>query len=376
MDADAAATLRENGHWSTVLEEDIHDLSSETILKRAGLKAGKLDVLVGGPPCQPFSRSAWTAKRLDDPRATTIEEFFRVVRDLKPRAFLMENVPGLGRREDDDGWKHIDEIVASVNESAGTKYSVSRKVLDAAHYGVPQHRKRLFIIGSRDGREFQFPRPTHGEGSTNGSRPLESQLTTWDAIGGLDDIDVAGLEVRGQWGALLPSIPEGKNYLFHTERGEGVSLFGWRTKFWSFLLKLAKDRPSPTLTANPGSATGPFHWTSRRLAVEELLLLQTFPRDYAIVGGRTAAQRQIGNAVPPALAQRLAIEVRAQLLGDRHARKRKVSFLPTRREDSPRREKTQPVPESYQELIGEYPDHPGPGKGPGALARKRESDAG
>ena len=137
----------------------------------------------------------------------------------------------------------------------------------------------------------------------------------------------------------------------------------------SFLLKLAKDGPSPTLTATPGSATGPFHWNNRRLSVRELLRLQTFPNGYNVSGSRTSAQRQIGNAVPPALAQKLAIEIRAQLLGDKHARKRRLSFLPNRRADTPPAEPTSDVPAQYLHLVGCHPPHPGTGRGPGALAR-------
>ena len=106
------------------------------------------------------------------------------------------------------------------------------------------------------------------------------------------------LAVRGKWADLLPSIPEGSNYLHHTDRGEGMPLFGWRRRYWTFLLKLAKNRPSWTIQAQPGPAVGPFHWSNRRLSVRELSRLQTFPDDVNIVGGArigSEATRQRGS---------------------------------------------------------------------------------
>src|SRR5207302_1512865 len=91
----------------------------------------------------------------------------------------------------------------------------------------------------------------------------------------------------GYWTGLLPSIPEGRNYLYHTRHGGGVELFGSRRRYWSFLLKLAQDLPAWTIPAKPGPSTGPFHWESRPLAVEELLRIQSFPADWNIAGNRT-----------------------------------------------------------------------------------------
>ena len=111
------------------------------------------------------------------------------------------------------------------------------------------------------------------------------------------------LSLTGRWAELLPSIPEGRNYLHHTERGDGVRLFGWRRRYWSFLLKLSKRLPSWTITAQPGPAIGPFHWKSRRLSPLELCRLQTFPAGYEIDGDLRTIQLQLGNAVPSALAK-------------------------------------------------------------------------
>jgi DNA (cytosine-5)-methyltransferase 1 len=170
------------------------------------------------------------------------------------------------------------------------------------------------------------------------------------------------LSVRGKWAELLPSIPEGKNYLFHTDRDEGLPLFGWRRRFWSFLLKLSKRLPSWTVQAQPGPAVGPFHWDNRRLSHRELCRIQTFPDDVRIVGGRTSVQRQLGNAVPSLLGEVLGREIRGQLLG-LSSLKGTPKLLPPLRTDVPPPTKPAPVPRRFKQLAGAHTAHPGTGLG-------------
>jgi DNA (cytosine-5)-methyltransferase 1 len=135
-------------------------------------------------------------------------------------------------------------------------------------------------------------------------------VTTGEALGDLmerDDLAEPEEAVNGRYGHLLPDIPPGDNYLFYTEkRGHAKPLFGWRKRYWSFLLKLDPNQPSPTIQAQPGPYVGPFHWLNRRLRIAEIKRLQTFPDDYELVGTRRSAQVQIGNAVPPMLAEQVA----------------------------------------------------------------------
>ena len=256
LDPGACRTIRRNRPEWSLIERDIHEVSSKEILRAGRLKVGQADVLIGGPPCQPFSKSSYwvagDALRLNDPRADTLTAYLGVLRDTKPRAFLLENVYGLVYKGKDEGLRHLLDGVARINQEAGTNYRVSWKLLNAARYGVPQIRERVFLIGSRDGGGFEFPLPTHGPpGELELFDRHEPFRTAWDAIGDLpQDSDEPSLEVGGKWGALLPSIPEGQNYLWHTNRGGGLGLFGWRTRYWSFLLKLAKSLPSWT----PGAA--------------------------------------------------------------------------------------------------------------------------
>ena len=367
LDPVACSTIRRNRPGWVLIERDIHDVSSAEILRAARLEVGEADVLIGGPPCQPFSKSSYwvngDAQRLDDPRAATLTAYLRVLRDTRPKAFLLENVYGLVYKGKDEGLRHLLHGVANINREAGTDYRVSWRLLNAAHFGIPQLRERVFLIGSRSGRAFSFPHPTHGSRRKGeGSRNIEPYRTAWDAIGDLPDAARdSSLQVGGKWSALLPSIPEGRNYLWHTNRGGGLPLFGWRTRYWSFLLKLAKSQPSWTIQAQPGSAIGPFHWRNRRLTSREMCRLQTFPDYLTFDCSHTDIQKMLGNAVPSLLAEVLARRIRRQLLDDRTDLGDLALLLPAS-SSTPNPEKVTPVPVRYRPLIGEHPDHPGKGR--------------
>jgi DNA (cytosine-5)-methyltransferase 1 len=351
LDADCCRTLRANRAWP-IIERDITTVPSTEILDIAGLNQGDADILIGGPPCQPFSKSSYwvngDTKRLEDPRSNTLGEYMRVLEDCLPKTFLLENVPGLTYAGKDEGFRLLVKQLEDVNRRQGTNYSLRYAKLNAADFGVPQIRERVFLIGSRDGRSFTFPDARFGLDTSDSTLfPLPRYRNAWDAIGDLDgvDCDERSLQVTGKWADLLPSIPEGENYLWHTDRGGGEPLFRWRARYWSFLLKLAKARPSWTIQAQPGSAIGPFHWNNRRLTMREMARLQTFPDDYVVLGGRQSMQKQIGNAVPSALAEVLALEIRRQLLGDQCSSE-SPTLIP-KGTPTPRPEPVRPVPDKY-----------------------------
>jgi DNA (cytosine-5)-methyltransferase 1 len=378
IDRDCVTTLRSNRPWP-VIDSSIHEVASSELLHTAGLESGEADVLIGGPPCQPFSKAGYwasgDARRLDDPRADTVAAFLRVLRDTRPRAFLMENVAGLAFKGKDEGLRLIQSTLESINQSVGTNYKASLLVLNAAEHGIPQTRERAFLIGARDGAPFGSVAPTHRPPSADGQvelaldGPVEPFHTAWDALWDLEDDDAPELDLRGKWADLLPSVPEGTNYLYFTDRCGGPVLFGWRRRYWNFLLKLAKDQPSWTLTAQPGPATGPFHWKNRRLSTRELCRLQTIPDEYRVLGSLSSVQRQVGNAVPSALAEILALAIRHRLLGDESAYGKRATLLPKRQGRPPPPEPVAPVPQHYLRLTGTHSPHPGTGKGHGALKR-------
>lgn len=383
LDKTSCKTIRLNRDWP-VIEDDINKVASADVLKAGGLDAGDVDMLIGGPPCQPFSKASYWARgdslRLDDPRADTLTGYLRILRDTRPRAFLLENVYGLAYSGKDEGLRHILDGIEQINRDVGTHYKVSWRVVNCAEYGVPQVRERVFLVGSRDGRDFRFPETTHAKPDVLKKdlfADKEPFRTAWDALGDVpppnaEELD--SLRPGGKWGDLLASIPEGENYLWHTNRGGGEPLFGWRTRYWSFLLKLSKRLPSWTVQAQPGSAIGPFHWDSRRLTFEELCRLQTFPDGLTVDCGRTEMQRMLGNAVPSLVAEVLAREIRKQLL-DAPTRS-PLKLLPPRREHVPPPVRLAAVPSKYHQNIGEHEDHPGTGKGRQALLRAAAAGSG
>lgn len=374
-------TLRLNGQ-EHVLHAPIEDIGISEIVGIIGTQPGACDVLIGGPPCQPFSKSAYWSKgdtlRLKDPRANTLEQYFRFVEDLQPQVFLLENVHGLNYNGKEEGFQFIMERIKEINHKTDLHYVPSWAVLNVADYGVPQLRVRFFLVASRRGRRFRFPDPTH-VASEEAQLPLFGEtammpyVTAWEAIGNIPRDSKQKLQVGGKWAELLPSIPEGENYLWHTDRREGLPLFGWRTRYWSFLLKLSKKLPSWTIQAQPGSAIGPFHWNNRKLSWQEMAAIQTFPKNFIIDAPRTEIQRQIGNAVPSLMAEVLAREISKQMFDKNF--ENNLSLSVPRCDTIPEPEPVEPVPKKYLHLIGDHAAHPGTGKGRSYMKKKIANNA-
>jgi len=379
IDEDCSRTLRANrGQWRQLTPGDIHEHRPDGLLSTLGLKRGELSLLAGGPPCQPFSKSGqWhngRPARMSDPRANTLRAYLAVVEATLPEVMLLENVKGVTamRARVTQKYEALDVLLSGlkgINARRGTNYQPVVIHLDAASYGVPQHRERAFVVASREGFELRPPPCTHGaEEVTDRVSGTLAYTRAWDALWDLDDPDFdPALRPAGKWAGLLPSIPEGSNYLHHTPRGNGEPLFGWRRRYWSFLLKLAKARPSWTLQAQAGPSTGPFHWRSRRLQTAELLRLQCFPPDWRVSGKPVSVRRQLGNAVPPPVGQVLGQAIITQILGGQPSAL--PLQVPSRRPKCPDPEPVGLVPPQYMHLRGEHGDHPGPGLGPGALKR-------
>ncbi|WP_312921122.1 DNA cytosine methyltransferase [Stutzerimonas nitrititolerans] len=376
IEADQFARLTLAANWPdhTLAEPgDVHALSLGQIEEQSGLKRGDVGLLFGGPPCQPFSKAAlWHAgkvPRLKDPRAKTLTAMLDAVAHFLPDAVLIENVSGLATGRG-SGASYINRVFAAINRAHGTKYRPTMFVLNALDYGVPQARERLFIVAARSGQRITPPGPSYFDPDLAGDEHPRWR-TCWDAIGHLAvaSEELKCLQPRGKWAELLPSIPEGHNYLWHTDRGGGHPIFGWRRRYWSFLLKLAKNKPSWTVAASPGPATGPFHWENRRLSVAELAALQTFPADYHWPVAYRLAQGQIGNAVPPALAAAVAVSLRAQcfdgLLFDASR------FVPKESPNCPEPEPPQTITDPLKMTSLDNTPHPGEGKGPGVKTKRK-----
>lgn len=292
-------------------------------------------MLIGGPPCQPYSKSAFgslgTPLGYNDERAGTIQQYMRVVRDVQPRAFVIENVPQFITGKNERVRTYLDRAIYRINSEKRTNYRLSYHVLNAASYGVPQMRERLFIIASRDGIPFELPESRYFA-LPDSELELEPYFTARDAIGHLAARyrNREHLKIGGRWESLLHSVPPGSNYLWHTARGGGKNIFKWRSRYWNFLLKLHPDQPSWTIAARPGHHTGPFHWESRRLATRELQVLQTIPENYSFTGCIASVRQQIGNGVPSAIGELLGKEIRKQLFSDQ-CNSLRLKLIPQRR---------------------------------------------
>lgn len=320
----ALETLHANFHDASTIARDIRLTPSDELLDKGGLKAGEPTLVIGGPPCTPFSKSGfWLEQKREsrDPNASLLDEYVRVVRETRPEAFILENVQGLTYKTHK---AQFERLLAGLGELG---YNPQWKVLLAADYGVPQLRRRVFVVGRRDGEAFRFPEPTHS-GWSERDRVIDPtkipHITAAQAFEGLPAVPPTLEEiVQGEYGELASEVPAGQNYLWHTSRYGGRDRFEWRSRYWTFLLRLDPARPSTTLQAQPGPWVGPFHWENvdagdgiqraRRLRVDEMRRLMSFPDDFTIIGNRVDAQRQFGNAVPVELGKAVARALMEQL---------------------------------------------------------------
>ena len=309
---------------------DVLSLEGQDLLDAAELRAGEPDLFVGGPPCTPFSKSGyWLAyKRAGkDPKASLLDEYMRLLNSVRPKAFFMENVYGLAYRNHN---RPVLNRFLRRARSAG--YYVDYRILLAADFGVPQLRQRLCCVGIRKdlvsgatGKwQFPWPRPTHAgphETRKTWNQELPSHVSAREALEGLNDNPAESEEiVKGTYASELTAVPPGDNYLWWTaHRGHPEPRFQWRSRYWNFLLKLHPDRPSPTIQGQPGPWVGPFHWESRRLRINEVKRLMSFPDDFHVMGSRREQQLQLGNAVPPPFGQVVASAIANELEGVRLA---------------------------------------------------------
>ena len=285
--------------------KDIKEMNSKDYSKIIINNNPEKLILVGGPPCQPFSKAGyWVTHKnrlgSEDPR-NMIGQYLRIVDELKPDGFLLENVESLLHPKNVQAVSKLKESI----DKLGYNFIVYRA--NSLDFGVPQKRKRVFFIASKKPIQGE-PIKTHG---TEKERMLNSSLLPYerviDWIGKFDTekyFEPEELTVGKTYDQELKQIPPGKNYFALTERdGHPNPKFEANKRFWSFLLKLHPNLPSWTIAAQPGPWVGPFHWNNRRLRVPEISALQTFPEDYHFVGSRRSVQKQIGNAVPSLLGQ-------------------------------------------------------------------------
>lgn len=304
FDSDCIKTLKANKDYfgkTKIIEGDLHQIKSDVFEDVLNKRKHDAFIVIGGAPCQPFSKAGYwvgnqTRRGINDPRATLVDEYLRVVLDLEPDGFVFENVESLLHPTN----KIIVDRFVELIENAGYKYKIVKA--NALDYGVPQKRKRLFIIGTKGLFKTAEPIKTHCdplEAEKLGLKPYENVGKFIEDFDGDEYFEEYEVTKGGTYYNELCEVPPGQNYKALTAwAGYKNPKFVADKRFWSFLLKLSPDMPSWTITAQPGPWVGPFHWDNRRLRAPEAAAIQTFPRGYQFIGTRRSVQKQIGNAVP------------------------------------------------------------------------------
>lgn len=320
---DATTTYKHNFQEAKVITEDISRVDVETIMREAGCKVGEIDVIIGGPPCQGFSLSG--KRMIDDPRNKLYKSFVDIVEQIQPKVFVMENVPGLVRLF---GGKVKEEVL---NDFSAIGYKVKVQQLSSDDYGVPQQRKRVFFVGINENIfnekvKFDFPKPTHGVG-------LKDVITCKDAISDLDFVpdDVSlGEDIkyvlpasneyqekmrRGsssiknhsitihkeQTKQIIDMVPDGGNYKDLPEELRGTRKVNIA---WTRM-----NSAKPCFTIDTGH-NHHFHYKENRVpTVRESARIQSFPDTFEFVGIKTSQLKQVGNAVPPLMAEAIARQI-------------------------------------------------------------------
>ncbi len=318
-DKTALKTFKLNHPGAKILEEDICNISGKDIISAVGRK--RIDVIIGGPPCQGFSVSG--PRKFDDSRNKLYLSFMRMVKEIKPKIFLIENVPGLVGLYNG---QIKDEIIHRFSDLG---YRVTYEILNAASYGIPQRRKRVFFVGIRHSKtRFIFPSPVLLEKKYISCKEAISDLPTLENEMGEDPSSYPKVRrltdyqkfCRNGAGHLhnhvatnhseqtkkvISLVPEGGNYKNLPEKYAKTRNFhvAW-TRYHS-------KKPSSTIDTGHRHH---FHYKYNRVpTVRENARFQSFPDTFIFLGNKSQQYRQVGNAVPPLLAKKLAEKIKEYL---------------------------------------------------------------
>lgn len=335
----AAQTIRANTSIP-VIERDINDVPTDEILAAAGIGRQDVTLVIGGPPCQAFS-TAGKQKGFADFRGNVMLQYLRVVRDIMPEFFIMENVRGLQSAKLNSvpaeyaEYEPIKDVKGSafhfmVAEFRKLGYSISQALLNAANYGVPEKRERIVVIGHR-GERVPIPSPTHSENDEFGTKKWN---TLRSCIGDMEHrTDLHYTELRKRSLPYMKILKEGQNWRNLPEdmamqaMGKAYFLSGGKT---GFLRRLKFDEPSPTLVTSPTMpATLLCHPTQLRpLSIEEYARIQQIPDSWTFNGRLETIYKQIGNAVPVGLGQAVGQQIMRFINGQTSANEEARNKIP------------------------------------------------
>ena len=321
---DATDTYKHNISNTCVINDDITNVTAKDLLDKINMNADDIDVIIGGPPCQGFSVSG--KRMIDDPRNKLYKSFVGLVDEIRPKVFVMENVPGLIRLF---GGKVKDEVL---HDFSSLGYRVKVQQLSSDDYGVPQQRKRVFFVGINEDKiskkiDFQFPKAIYGQG-------MKLAVTCKEAISDLDFVpddvsmgedipykvpvqsDYQELMRKGsksiknhsitihkeQTKKIIAMVPDGGNY-----KDLPTELQSTR-KVHIAWTRMNSQKPCFTIDTGHNHH---FHYKENRVpTVRESARIQSFPDRFEFIGIKTSQLKQVGNAVPPLMAEAIAEEVK------------------------------------------------------------------
>jgi len=335
------ASFQHNFPNAKAMTTDITTVLPEDFMHMVGVEAGELDLLVGGPPCQGFSKNVPRRNRyLEDPKNLLVKSFLDYCEVLQPKMVLMENVAEMKNGFEE---AYSQEIISRLQEEG---YTVTTAVLNSADYGVPQKRRRAFFLANRLGVRFSIPKPTHKPREKSLDKNLaffddSRHVTVWEAIGDLPSVEHgkgndpspyatppqthfqqmmrgSQIQVRNHIARKmaptqyerLASIGPGQG---HKDLPEHLQTKGGYSGAYG---RLTKDMIAPTITRwvfHPGSGRWGHPEDIRTLTMREVARIQSFPDDYKFVGSNNDQAGQLGNAVPPLLAQAVVTHMKNQL---------------------------------------------------------------
>jgi len=323
------------------LGHDLSETPAAQVMQEAGIKRGGLDLLAGGPPCQGFSKNVPRKNRyLEDPKNQLIAAFLRFAEASMPRFILMENVAEM-KAGFDGAYTHL---LLEALESKHLGYAVTHRVLHAPDFGVPQRRRRAFFLASRDGEQVSLPEPTHSKTAGPDLFTPGAYVSVWDAISDLpplehgEGVSPCGYVTEAQnefqrWARRGSQKADGEVHnhvarrlqptqyerLSSLEPGQGMRDLPERLQAKSGYSgaygRLTKAMIAPTITRwvfHPGSGRFGHPVQPRVITIREAARLQAFPDCFRFVGTYIQQSHQVGNAVPPLLAERIGLAVAAQ----------------------------------------------------------------
>lgn len=328
-DKAAAEAFRKNFPTINMINKDIKKLTKEEIYNN--ISSENVDLIIGGPPCQSYST---IGRRKYDDKAKMYEEYYRVLSIIKPKMFLFENVKGMLSMKNPEGGKVIDDIREKFE---GVNYYIDYDVLDAANYGVPQHRERVFIVGWRKDLNINW--------SFNNIEKSSKRISIKQAINDLPSVspgtDIKTYEGRKPtndyqklmrskngkischfspiYGDKIQTVinnviqGEGKNYINKlVDEGKIPEEYRLTSGYNNTYGRLIESEPSTTITNNMSTPSGLrcIHYKENRaLTPREGARIQSFPDWFEFVGTKKDITTQIGNAVPPLLSMKIAAQI-------------------------------------------------------------------